>query len=265
MFFALSKILGFLANPANFLLVLAILVLVLAVVGFRRWAWRIGLGAIVFVLVVAVVPAGEWVIRHLEQRFPFPVEMPQQVDGIVVLGGVINPWVSAATGRPAFGGNVERIWEGADLALAYPDAKLVFTGGSGRLLDQEVREADYVLPVFGRLGVDSGRVITERDSRNTAENAERAFALAAPKPGEIWILVTDAAHMPRSMGSFAKAGWPPLIAYPVDPSFPPGREIGFRFNLSSGLSWTGRALHESLGLLAYYVTGRTDRLYPSPE
>ena len=46
----------------------------------------------------------------------------------------------------------------------------------------------------------------ERRSRNTQENAEFSRALAAPKPGERWLLVTSAFHMPRSVGLVSQGG-----------------------------------------------------------
>ena len=55
----------------------------------------------------------------------------------------------------------------------------------------------------------------ERRARNTLENAEFAKALAVPRPGERWLLVTSAFHMPRSVGLFRKAGFN-VEPYPVD-------------------------------------------------
>ena len=65
------------------------------------------------------------------------------------------------------------------------------------------------------LGVPEDRMTFESASRNTYENAVLTKALVAPKPGETWLLVTSAAHMPRSVGIFRAAGWP-VLAYPVD-------------------------------------------------
>ena len=55
----------------------------------------------------------------------------------------------------------------------------------------------------------------ERRSRNTQENAEFSKAIANPKDGERWLLVTSAFHMPRSVGLFRKAGFA-VEPYPVD-------------------------------------------------
>ena len=77
------------------------------------------------------------------------------------------------------------------------------------------READFAGAIFESLGIAKSRLIMERRSRNTLENAEFSKALVAPKPGERWLLVTSAFHMPRSVGLFRKAGFA-VEPYPVD-------------------------------------------------
>ena len=61
----------------------------------------------------------------------------------------------------------------------------------------------------------ASRLTLEDRSRNTIENAVYSKALAQPKPGERWLLVTSALHMPRAMGAFRQAGFA-VEAYPVD-------------------------------------------------
>ena len=97
----------------------------------------------------------------------------------------------------------------------YPNARIVFTGGSANLISNDAKEADYAAEIFESLGIPKSRLIMERASRNTYENAEFTKELVAPKPGERWLLVTSAFHMPRSIGLFRKAGFA-VEAYPVD-------------------------------------------------
>ena len=141
---------------------------------------------------------------------------------------------------------------------------MVFSGGSGDLLIQELKEAPLVAPLLRQLGVDPGRVIIEDQSRNTAENAVFSRRLAKPRPGETWLLITSAFHMPRTVGSFRQAGWR-VTPYPVDYRTRGKGALPFRFNFIGGVASLDSALHEYLGLLFYWITGKTNELYPGPE
>jgi uncharacterized SAM-binding protein YcdF (DUF218 family) len=105
----------------------------------------------------------------------------------------------------------------------------------------------------------------ERNSRNTYENAVFTKALAAPKPGERWLLVTSAYHMPRSVGLFRKAGFA-VEPYPVDWRVGRGADIFAFTNIAGdGLGRTDTAMREWIGLVAYRLTGKTSELLPGPD
>jgi uncharacterized SAM-binding protein YcdF (DUF218 family) len=104
----------------------------------------------------------------------------------------------------------------------------------------------------------------ENRSRNTAENAAFSKALVAPKPGERWLLVTSAMHMPRAIGAFREAGFP-VEAYPVDYQTNGWQDLRNVFgSLSGGLGQLDGALHEWIGLIAYRLTGKSSALFPGP-
>jgi len=166
--------------------------------------------------------------------------------------------------QTAISGAVERITVSARLALTHPHAKLIFTGGSGTIRNQDVREADYAAEVFASLGVPPARLTLEREARNTWENAKYTMELAAPKPGETWVLVTSAFHMPRAIGAFRRVGWE-MIAYPVD--FNAARDIPFPgpLDFTAGLKDLSHAGHEWIGLIAYWLTGKNSAAFPKPR
>ena len=123
--------------------------------------------------------------------------------------------VSAAHGVAVIAAAANRILAAADLANRYPNARIVFSGGSPNL-PSDTPEKPITRHPFSKAWASPGeRLIIERRSRNTEENAEFSKAIAAPKAGERWLLVTSAYHMPRSMGLFRKAGFA-VEAYPVD-------------------------------------------------
>ena len=123
-----------------------------------------------------------------------------------MLGGAVDQNLTEARGIPALNGAAERMTEFVVLARRYPEAKLVFTGGQGSLVHGGTTEADVARRLFDALGVPEARVTYEDEARNTWENALLTRRLVEPKPGETWLLVTSASHMPRSVGAFRQAG-----------------------------------------------------------
>jgi uncharacterized SAM-binding protein YcdF (DUF218 family) len=265
MAFVLSKLFWLMSRPGNVLLLLLCLAAVLVWTRWRRWAHRLIAGLAGAAVVVAVVPVGEWILAPLEERFPVPQSLPPRVDGIIVLGGVVDAEITGSRGSLALDQNAERLFAGIALARTYPEARLVFTGGSGRLFGKRLREAHFVPPAFAAIGLAPERVVYEDRSRTTHENALFSKQLVAPAADETWIVVTSANHMPRAVGCFRQIGWP-VLAYPVDfrtPDLPAYRLL--RFDLAGGLDLLAGGLHEWLGLLFYWFDGRTDALFPAAE
>lgn len=265
--FTLSKMLALLAQPSSLAVLAVVVGLWLtrrgreSVLG-RRLAW----GGVLALIVGGLVPVGNLLVLPLEQRFAsVPAPGPDdRVDGIILLGGFEDGWVSSGRGGLGVNEAAERITEGLRLALRHPEAKVVFTGGVGGLLARNVEASEPV----GRFLIDAGiakeRLILENKSRNTYENALFTRELVAPKPGERWYLVTSAFHMPRSVGLFRKVGFD-VIAYPVDYRTR-GPEDLFRLfeRIPQGLMRLDLGANEWLGLFAYRVLGRIDELFPAP-
>ncbi|MFC7332017.1 YdcF family protein [Rhodocista pekingensis] len=263
MSFILSKLFWTLAAPGN-----ALLLILLAGMGFMLAGWqRTGLwlagGATVALTAVAALPVGAWMLWSLESRFPSPATLPERVDGIIVLGGAVRPILTADRGQPALNEHAERLTEIPALAQRYPEARVVFTGGSGLVFEQDLKEAPVARAAWERMGFDTARVLFEQESRNTWENAVLSRDLAHPLEGEVWLLVTSALHMPRSVGIFRRIGWN-VVAYPVDFQVTDRslRRIGF--DLTDGLRNLSYALHEYIGLAVYRWLDRTDALLPGP-
>jgi uncharacterized SAM-binding protein YcdF (DUF218 family) len=265
LFFVLSKTLGVLLLPTNLLIVLAVIGALLTATRFALIGRRVVITASVLLAIAAFSPLGNLLLYPLENRFPQWSAAQGAPDGIVVLGGPIDPDLSVAHNAPVIRAAPDRIVAAAALALKYPNAKIVFSGGSASLISNEAREADYAAAVFESLGVDKARLIMDRASRNTYENAQFSRQLAAPKPGERWLLVTSAFHMPRAVGLFRKVGFA-VEPCPVD--WHVGRDtadiIAFTQFSTDGLVRTDIAVREWLGLIAYRLAGRTSALFPGP-
>jgi uncharacterized SAM-binding protein YcdF (DUF218 family) len=260
--FVLSKLVWLLASPD------AILVLALALGTALLWTprWRAGrvilVASAVAALAVAALPVGPWLIIPLEDRFPTVRRLPEHIDGIVVLGGAVSQRITHARGQPALNGAAERMTEFVALARRHPEAKLVFTGGSALIAHPELKETTVARQLFAELGLDVSRVVFEDQSRNTYENALFTRDLVRPQPGETWVLITSAFHMPRAYGCFARVGWT-VVPYPVDYLTTGEYSLDLDFDFVGGLNALTFATHEWVGLLAYRLLGRTDAIFPA--
>jgi len=264
MFFEISKTAGiFLTDPANIFFLILGAGTILLWTSIRRWGRILVTAAAGFGLLVAIVPLGGKGLLILEDRFPM-TPLPERVDGVVVLAGMVDQFVTHGRGQLAVGDAAERLIVFADLARRYPSAKLVFSGGSGNLFRQDVTEAEAVRRHGAILGLDSDRIIFEGRSRNTHENAVFSHALAKPRQGETWILVTSAFHMPRAVGAFRRAGWT-IVPHPVDYHFEPNQAMSWGFGFVGRFGSLRWALHEWTGLAVYWITGRTDAFFPGPS
>jgi uncharacterized SAM-binding protein YcdF (DUF218 family) len=265
LFFALSKTLGIMLLPTNFLIGVGLFGALLLVTRQKSLGRKLMVASLACLAICGFSPIGNLILFPLESRFP-PWDAGRGApDGIVILGGSIDPDLSAARGVTVFSGSVDRIIAGAALALRYPRARIVLSGGNSNLVsDDSAKEADYAISVFESLGVSRERLIMERRSRNTQENAEFSKALAAPKAGERWLLVTSAYHMPRSVGLFRKAGFA-IEPYPVDWRTGESADLLTFASLAlEGLQRTDTAAREWMGLVAYWATGKIDDLFPGP-
>jgi uncharacterized SAM-binding protein YcdF (DUF218 family) len=224
----------------------------------RAGQWIAWIGCFLF-LAVAILPVPDWTLGPLENRFPPPRALPAHIDGIIALGGAIDAELTAKHGMPSLNEHAERMTSFVALARRYPEAKLVFSAGSASVFPGHPAEAEGARLLFEELGLDPARVIFESKSRNTYENVIFSKALAQPHPSETWILVTSASHMPRSVGIFRAAGWP-VIPWPV--AYKTGEP--FEVSLAGHFVHLDLAFHEWVGLLAYWLLGRTNALFPAP-
>jgi uncharacterized SAM-binding protein YcdF (DUF218 family) len=264
MFFVLSKIFEFLATPTHFALFVGALGVALSLTRYTKAGCRLSGGALLLLLALGFSPLAALLAIPLETRFPAQPDDAPPPDGIVVLGGSVDENLSGVLDRVTLADAAERLTAPIALKRRYPDARLVFTGGTAALRGSRYTEAGTVQKFWREVGLDNGDVLYEDRSRNTFENAVFTRDIVRPKPGERWLLVTSAMHMPRSVGIFRKAGFP-VVAYPVD-FRTTGRLTDWRVprHASKSFALVEFAAHEWVGLLAYWLTGKTDALFPAP-
>ncbi len=257
LFFSIAKLVGFALKVETWLLLALVLAWLALVRGYQRQAHALLSALIGCLLTIAILPLGEWLLAPLEADYP-PRAIPAQVDGIVILGGSEDTSTTRHWGQAQLNEAAERLTAGAVLARHYPNARIVFSGGSGRLRDLlpgHAALADVSGELLSSLGVAPSRLVWEQQSRNTAENARYSLQLAQPKAAEQWILVTSAFHMGRAMHSFHQAGWTNLSPYPVDYRSKAFRD-GIGWNLGNNLDTLNTAIKEWIGRVVYRLSSR---------
>ena len=260
-----GKIAFVLLRPSNLLLLLGLAGLVGALAR-RRWGRPSMAASLLALAAAAALPFGHWLLLPLEDRFPAPATYPDRVAGVVVLGGGVDTRISAVRGQASFKETMERFAAIPELARRYPDAPIVFTGGMAwNAGARDVPEAQVIAQFLERQGLPAARVILEPRARSTRDNATLVRELVRPEPNQRWLLVTSAAHMPRAVGVFRRAGWPEPLPWPVDyRTTGAPAEIEWP-SLGPRLQQLDEAAYEWYALVYYRLLGYTDALLPGPR
>jgi uncharacterized SAM-binding protein YcdF (DUF218 family) len=265
LFFTLSKVFAFFTLPTNVIVLAGFVGALLMPTRFGRTGRYLAAVALILLAVIGWSPLSRILTLTLERQFPPWSTSAGDPAGIIVLGGSIDGRMSGARQSIVLTESAERLTTAVDLARRYPRARLIFTGGSGSLMFPEAREAPIARQVFASLAIPIERIEIEDRSRNTVENAIFTKRIANPKPGERWLLVTSAFHMPRAMGVFRKANFP-VEAYPVDwRTAGPDDSWAFSNMASSSFRRFDIAVHEWIGLAIYWLSGRTSEFLPGPR
>jgi len=159
MFFVVSKVLGFLTWPSNLLMVLGFAGALLLATRFARAGLQCLLASLLLLAICGLSPLGNALMLPLEQRFPPWNPARGAPDGIVVLGGAFDTNVAPARGEISLNEAAERMTSAVELARKYPNARIVFSGGSGQLVDGGSTEAALAVRLFENLGVPAGQAV----------------------------------------------------------------------------------------------------------
>lgn len=261
-FFYLSKNIWTVISPDSLFIILLTLCLLLFLLKQTKKATLL-LGLLTFcALFLSFFSVGDWMLYPLESRFQHNPDLPEQVDGIIVLGGSVIPARSVEWQQLETNQHHERLSSFLQLAQLYPDARLVFSGGNASTDKDKPTEAQIAETFFLKSGISPERLLIENKARNTAENASYSRQLVSPQSNETWLMITTAYHMPRAMGVFCRQNWK-VIPYPVDHQTLPSKRYLPEFGLIEHANQLVLASHEWLGLLAYYLSGKTHQLFPA--
>ena len=259
-YFYLSKIFWFAFEPFNLVLIFLILGFLLKKIQFKLISKTSYLFSFIIFLISALLPTGSYLNFVLEKKFHSRNYNYPTIDGILILGGATNPLLTKEHNQVALHGSVERLTESIKLIKKYSTAKIVFAGGSGSIQHPELDHAEVVKIFFNEMGVNTKKIIFEKKSRNTYENILFAKKIVKPKKNEKWLLVTSAFHMHRAISVSEKLDWK-LIPYPTDFSKKKKFEWTYNYGIFKNLSQFNQAAYEWLGIIIYYYTGRSAKIF----
>ena len=266
-FFILSKIYWIYLNPINILIYLLLIGVIFNFFNKKKLFKIINLITFTLFILIVVLPNGTYLLWKLENSYSIPKVFPNGIDGILILGGGTNAVLTQQYNQMSLNENIERITESINLMRRFPNAKIIYSGGTHGLskTKPKLTGIDVAKMFYTRMGVDINQIIFEDKSRNTYENLVFSKKFIDNKDNEKWLLVTSAFHMKRAM-SVAEKLKLNFIPYPVD------------FILKKNYSWKRLyikrtysflinmnhfelAAHEYVGLIAYYLTKKSSKIY----
>ena len=260
MSFYLSKILWLILNPFNIFIFITLLSIFLYFIKLKRLSLIIFLINFVFIALISFLPFGSYLIYNIEKEYHSYIKPPDQVDGILILGGATNALLYNEYDQISLNGSSERLVESVFIIKKFDKAKVIFSGGSGLVNRPDLDHAQVAKSFYKKIGIETNQIIFEDKSRNTYENIIYSKKIANPKINENWLLITSASHMKRALLIADKNNWK-LIPYAVDFKNIKNFKLIPNLELLKNLNSFQQASHEWLGLISYYLMGRTAKVF----
>ena len=251
MFVILSKVLDLAVAPLTWALALGAVGLVLR---NRRWSVALTALALVVLYAFSVAPVAARIAAWAEGSAVRTDRPEVTYDAVVVLSGEVDSSASRASGRRELTAAADRLVAGFDALRSGHAREILLTGVSALPAPGEQAEPELVAAELQAWGVAPERIVLETNSRNTHENAVATARIAAERGWRRLLLVTSAAHMPRALGCFRKAGLSP-DSLPVD--FRAGAEARGWLPRAASLAQSTEALREMTGRVVYRLVGYT--------
>lgn len=254
MFFILSKTLLFLIQPLNWIIGLMIYSLWTKHPKRKRKAIWIALVMLLFFTNHFIF---NQFIRWWEPETITADQIVEPYDVGILLGGYSNFFIRPNEHHHNFNRAADRFTQTYELYKKGKIRKIMLSGGSGDLIGEQVAEAHQIRQLLLDWGVPDSCIIVENNSRNTHENATMSKEiLAAQYPGQKYLLITSAFHMPRAARCFQKEQlnftpycvdyFSEYVSFRPAALFIPNRDCLYRWEA---------IIKEIFGLLAYRLRG----------
>jgi uncharacterized SAM-binding protein YcdF (DUF218 family) len=250
MFFVLSKILAFVLNP----LVWVILLLLWAMFSKRQPRKK---KLLLFTFLIFFLFGNSFLQNEaailVEKKYRQSKPETKTTYGIL-LGGFC--FYDETTENVHLAESGDRFFQAIKLFNQGFFDTLVVSGGSGSFTQPEQREAAFIYDYFVQNKWDTNKLIIEKESRNTRENALLTSELIADKSSPVY-LITSGFHMKRAKSCFHKVGFE-VIPHATHFLSDPGRKYTFEsFIIPSPKTFMKWELmtKEWLGYLIYKIRG----------
>lgn len=253
MFFILSKTLSYLVMPLTIVCGLLLLSVMLRNMRWRKICFRAGFGLLFFFSndFIANEIMNAWEISTVPYK-----DMRPHALGIVLTGATI-PQLKPDD-RVYFHRGADRVTHTVQLYKMGLIRKILISGGTGLLTEEDEPEANKFQKVMIMMGVPQEDIIIENETRNTHESAIEVKPLLDKlqfTPGQC-LLITSAFHMRRSLACYRKVGLniepfsTDFYAHPR--SFYP--DVLFIPKIEAMLLWQ-KLIKEWVGMAAYKMAG----------
>lgn len=200
MFFYLSKILSVFLQPLLWLLALLLYSLLGKKTLWKRRSLRLGVALLIVLTNPLLFNA---TMRAWEYKSTDAEAITSPYDVGILLGGYTNSYILPEHDRHNFNAAANRFTQTLELYRQGKIKKILLSGGSGKIIPNEVLEADKAKTLLLRLGIPESDILVESKSRNTYENAQFSEKIIQEHlPGAKCLLLTSAWHMPRAEGCF---------------------------------------------------------------
>lgn len=261
-FFILSKAVQFCIEPLNWVIIFIFFGLLFLGLRKPQFCKRLLVLALLDLLIVGWLPTSEVLVRVLEERVSktdLASISEKDVGGIIILGGAVRSGsVGPDRGEVSLGAAAERVTKAFELMRKYPDLPFIFSGHSDKISPRGISESEAFKQLVIEQGFTNRVGHYENQSRNTYENVifmkPMMREIDRADPAKPWLLITSARHMYRSVLIFHKQG---IEVVPVPVDYQTGNNLNWTsFDLEEGAYQWNKLIHESVGLVAYWVTGK---------
>lgn len=251
-FFYFSKVFHFIIDPLSWMFFLIIIALLLKDPIKKRRILKMAL--FIFWIFTNAFTSNE-AARVWEFK-------PRELDSLgvykagIVLGGL--SYYDREYNRIVFRGCPDRLMQALSLYKQKKIQKIIFSGGSGYIHDDQQTEGVFVYQYLRSLNIPPEDLVFENTSRNTRENAKNTKIIidSLGWKDEKMLLITSCNHMMRARGCFNRVNIKTDL-YPVDRIGMERQFYAEKFILPSmeALVVWRQVIHEFFGYITYKIAG----------